>query len=63
VVRGVDLLAATSILRSDVIGNGVFLKVRVMTRNVGSPGMVITVWIGAGLFSFAGVSSMPSWLR
>jgi APA family basic amino acid/polyamine antiporter len=54
VVRGLGLLAATSILISDVIGNGVFLKVRVMTCNVGSPGMVITVWIVAGLFCLAG---------
>ena len=53
-VRGLGLLAATSILISDVIGNGVFLKVRVMTCNVGSPGMVITVWFVAGLFSLAG---------
>jgi basic amino acid/polyamine antiporter, APA family len=54
VIRGLGLLAATSILISDVIGNGVFLKARVMTCNVGSPGMVITVWIVAGLFSLAG---------
>jgi APA family basic amino acid/polyamine antiporter len=54
VIRGLGLLAATSILISDVIGNGVFLKARVMTCNVGSPRIVITVWIVAGLFSLAG---------
>jgi basic amino acid/polyamine antiporter, APA family len=54
VVRGLGLLAATSIVIGDVIGTGVFLKARVMTCNVGTPGMVITVWIGAGLFSLAG---------
>jgi APA family basic amino acid/polyamine antiporter len=54
VVRGLGLLAAISILICDVIGNGVFLKARVMTCNVGSPGIVITVWIVAGLFSLAG---------
>ena len=54
VIRGLGLLAATSMVIGDVIGTGVFLKVRVMTCNVGTPGMVISAWIIAGLFSFAG---------
>jgi basic amino acid/polyamine antiporter, APA family len=54
VIRGLGLLASTSIVIGDVIGTGVFLKARVMTCNVGTPGMVITVWIVAGLFSLAG---------
>jgi APA family basic amino acid/polyamine antiporter len=37
-----------------VIGTGVFLKTRVMTCNVGSPEMVIAVWVAAGLLSLAG---------
>jgi APA family basic amino acid/polyamine antiporter len=53
-VRGLGLLAATSIAVGNVIGTGVFLKARVMTCNVGTPGMVITVWIVAGVFSLAG---------
>jgi hypothetical protein len=55
-IRGLGLLAATSIVIGDVIGTGVFLKARVMTCNVGTPGMVITVWIVAGLFSLATTS-------
>jgi APA family basic amino acid/polyamine antiporter len=47
-------LAAISIVVSEVIGTGVFLKARVMTCNVGSPGLVITVWVVAGLLSLAG---------
>ena len=38
----------------DVIGTGVFLKARVMTCNVGTPGLVLTVWVVAGLLSLAG---------
>ncbi len=40
-----------------MIGTGVFLKARVMTCNVGSPGAVIAVWIAAGLLSLAGTFS------
>ena len=53
-VRGLGLLAAAAILIGDVIGTGVFLKARVMTCNVETPGMVVTVWIVAGLLSLAG---------
>src|SRR5918999_3771243 len=53
-IRGLTLLAAVSIIIGNVIGTGVFLKARVMTCNVGTPGMVLTVWIVAGLLSLAG---------
>lgn len=53
-VRGLGLLAAISVIIGNVIGTGVFLKSRVMTCNVGSPGWVIVVWIAAGLLSLAG---------
>ena len=53
-VRGLGLLAAASIIIGNVIGTGVFLKARVMTCNVGSPGWVLAAWIGAGLLSLAG---------
>jgi len=53
-VRGLGLVAAVSIIIGNVIGTGVFLKARVMTCNVGTPGMVLTVWIVAGLLSLAG---------
>ncbi|HYE16538.1 MAG TPA: amino acid permease [Pyrinomonadaceae bacterium] len=53
-VRGLTLVAAVSIIIGNVIGTGVFLKARVMTCNVGTPGMVITVWVVAGLLSLAG---------
>ena len=53
-VRGLGLIAAVSIIIGNVIGTGVFLKARVMTCNVGTPGWVITAWIVAGLLSLAG---------
>ncbi len=53
-IRGLGPVAATAIVVGNVIGTGVFLKSRVMTCNVGTPGGVIAVWIGAGLLSLAG---------
>jgi APA family basic amino acid/polyamine antiporter len=53
-LRGLGLIAAVSIVVGNVIGQGVFLKTRVMTCNVGTPGMVIAVWVAAGLLSLAG---------
>src|SRR5215210_5117725 len=53
-VRGLGLVAAVSIIIGNVIGTGVFLKARVMTCNVGTPGMVLTVWVVAGVLSLAG---------
>src|SRR5262244_2161486 len=53
-VRGLGPIAATAIVVGNVIGTGVFLKSRVMTCNVGTPGRVILVWVVAGLLSLAG---------
>jgi len=40
-IRGLGPIAATAIVIGNVIGTGVFLKSRVMTCNVGTPGRVI----------------------
>lgn len=53
-IRGLGLIAAISIVIGNVIGTGVFLKTRVMTCNVGTPGTVVAVWVAAGLLSLAG---------
>jgi APA family basic amino acid/polyamine antiporter len=53
-VRGLGLVAAIAVNVANVIGTGVFLKARVMTCNVGTPGMALTVWLVAGLLSLAG---------
>lgn len=52
--RSLGLLAAVSIIIGNVVGTGVFLKARVMTCNVGSPGLVLFAWVAAGLLSLAG---------
>src|SRR5919202_92206 len=53
-IRGLGLVSATAIVIGNVIGTGVFLKARVMTCNVGTPGKVIAVWVAAGLLSLSG---------
>jgi len=53
-VRGLGPLAAISVNVGNIIGTGIFLKARVMTCNVGTPGRVIAVWIAAGLLALAG---------
>jgi APA family basic amino acid/polyamine antiporter len=37
-----------------MVGQGVFLKARVMTCNVGSPLLMIAAWVGAGLLALCG---------
>lgn len=53
-IRGLGPIAAISINVGNIIGTGIFLKARVMTCNVGTPGKVIMVWIAAGLLALAG---------
>jgi APA family basic amino acid/polyamine antiporter len=53
-VRGLGLMAAGAVVVGNTIGTGVFLKARVMTCNVETPGMVVTVWVVAGILSLAG---------
>jgi len=53
-VRALTLVPAAAVILANIIGTGVFVKARVMTCNVGSPGMVLTVWLVAGLLTLAG---------
>jgi APA family basic amino acid/polyamine antiporter len=53
-IRGLGLIAAISVNVANIIGTGVFLKARVMTCNVGTPGKALTVWVIAGFLSLAG---------
>ena len=53
-VRALTLIPAAAVILANIIGTGVFVKARVMTCNVGSPGMVLTVWLVAGLMTLAG---------
>lgn len=53
-VRGLTLVDAASIVVGSIIGTGVFLKTSTMSGLVGSPGMVLIIWVVAGLLSLAG---------
>lgn len=53
-VRSLTLTPATAVILANIIGTGVFVKARVMTCNVGSPDMVLTVWLAAGLLTLCG---------
>ena len=53
-VRALTLVPATAVILANIIGTGVFVKARVMTCNVGSPEMVLLVWVVAGILTLAG---------
>jgi APA family basic amino acid/polyamine antiporter len=53
-VRGLGVVGAISVNVANIIGTGVFLKARVMTCNVETPGKALAIWIFAGLLSLAG---------
>jgi len=53
-VRAVTLIPAAAVILANIIGTGVFVKARVMICNVGTPGMVLTVWVVAGVLTLAG---------
>ena len=58
VVRVLGFAAAASVIVCNVIGQGIFLKTRVMTCEVGSAFPVMGVWIVAGLLTLAGALSV-----
>ena len=58
VIRGLGLVAAASIVVGNMVGQGVFLKARVMTCNVETPAMVIAVWVVTGLLTLAGALTL-----
>src|SRR5688500_20301088 len=53
-VRGRNLRDTTALVVGTIIGTGVFLKTAKMANAVGSPGLVLLVWVAAGLLSLAG---------
>lgn len=53
-VRSLTLVPATALILTAIIGTGVFVKSRVIICNVETPGMLMLVWIAAGLLALAG---------
>jgi APA family basic amino acid/polyamine antiporter len=56
-VRGLGLVATTSLVVGTIIGTGVFLKTARMAQAVGTPSLVLLAWVAAGLLSLAGALS------
>jgi len=52
--RDMGLWAAMSIVIGTVIGSGIFIVPKTMVLQVGSPGMVLLVWVFGGLLTLAG---------
>ena len=53
-VRALTLIPAAAVILANIIGTGVFVKSRVMICNVGTPEMVLTVWLVSGILTLAG---------
>ena len=56
-VRGLTLTDTTALVVGTVIGTGVFIKSAIMAQDAGSPLLVLTAWVAAGLLSLAGALS------
>jgi len=53
-VRGLSLTAAIMIVAGSMIGSGIFRKPSVMAQQLGSPELMIIIWVAAGLITFIG---------
>ncbi len=53
-IRGLNLRDTTALVVGTIIGTGVFLKTAKMANAVHSPGLVLLVWVAAGILSLAG---------
>lgn len=57
-VRGLGFWAAAAMVVCNIIGQGIFLKARAMTCNVGSPWLVMAAWVVAGLLALCGALTL-----
>ncbi len=53
-VRGLSLTATIMIVAGSMIGSGIFRKPSSMAEQLGSPELLIIIWIAAGLITFIG---------
>jgi APA family basic amino acid/polyamine antiporter len=53
-VKGLGVYGATSVVAGTMIGTGIFLVPSLMLQNVGTPWLVIGVWVFAGALSLFG---------
>jgi APA family basic amino acid/polyamine antiporter len=52
--KNIGLWSATSIVIGSIIGSSIFMKPATMAAQLGSPWMIILIWIAAGLISMFG---------
>jgi APA family basic amino acid/polyamine antiporter len=50
-VRGLGLLDSTMLVAGSMIGSGIFIVSSIIARQVGSPGLLLVVWIVTGLLT------------
>ena len=53
-IRGLSLTAAVMLVAGSMIGSGIFRKPATMADQLGSPELLIFVWIAAGMITFIG---------
>ena len=56
-VRGLGLLDSTMIVAGSMIGSGIFIVSAIISRQVGSPGMLMVVWLVTGVLTLIGALS------
>jgi APA family basic amino acid/polyamine antiporter len=57
-LRSLGFAATCAVIICNMVGQGVFLKARVMTCNVGSPLLMIGAWVVAGVLALCGALTM-----
>src|SRR6187399_1335776 len=56
-IRGLGLLDSTMIVAGSMIGSGIFIVSGGISKQVGSPGWLLVVWIVTGLLTIVGALS------
>src|SRR5215468_7350321 len=56
-VRGLGLLDSTMLVAGSMIGSGIFIVSSIISRQVGSPGWLLVVWIVTGLLTITAALS------
>jgi len=56
-VKGLGVFGATSVVAGTMIGTAIFVVPGIMLQQVGSPSMVLMVWVAAGVLSLFGALS------
>ena len=56
-VASLGLWTCVSLVAGGVIGSGIFMKPAVMANHLGSPELLLVVWVGAGIITLFGALS------